>query len=142
MLSDHTGAQHSRGPQGPSYDGLMSAQLKTAIQWGIILVIAAAVYFVPGGSNAAHGAEAAISAIFGAALVFAGVRLYREHHLRLYGLGDHRRALLYAAIAVLVCAVAAQPRMFQTSAGELVWFVLIGLVVYTFVDLVRHARRY
>lgn len=120
----------------------MPARLKTALRWAIIPLIGAAVYFIPGGPNIARGAEAALSALFGAGFVFAGIRLYRERSLVLYGLGDTRRAVLYGAVAVTVVAVAAQPRMWQSNAGEVVWFVLIGMVVYAFVDLVRHARRY
>jgi hypothetical protein len=146
MLSDRTPARVGRRslerPLSGAYDGLVSDRMKLAVEWAIILLIAAAVYFVPGGSDAAAAAGAAISAVFGAALVFAGVRLYREHNLRLYGLGEHRRALLYGAVAVAVVTVAAQPRMWQTGFGELCWFALMGLVGYTFFDLVRHARRY
>jgi hypothetical protein len=118
------------------------ARLKTALQWAIIPVVAAGVYFIPGGDNAAHGAEAALSALFGAGFVFAGIRLYRERSLSIYGLGDTRRGLLYGAIAVTVVTVAAQPRMWQTNVGEICWFVLVGMVAYTFVDIARHARRY
>ena len=32
--------------------------------------------------------------------------------------------------------------MWETGFGEFVWFVLIGLVVYTFVALYRYSRSY
>jgi hypothetical protein len=32
--------------------------------------------------------------------------------------------------------------MWQTSLGELVWFVLVGLVVYGLLATYRHARSY
>ena len=56
--------------------------------------------------------------------------------------GDRRRGLLYGAIGVGLVTVAAKPRMWETGFGEFVWFVLIGLVVYTFVALYRYSRSY
>jgi hypothetical protein len=120
----------------------MLTRFKTAIEVAIVLAVGAAVYFVPGGGNAARGVEAALSAVFGAGFVFAGIRLYRERSLSLYSLGERRRGLVYAAAAIALVGVAAQPRMFETGVGELCWFVLMGFVVYTVVDVVRHARSY
>jgi hypothetical protein len=39
-------------------------------------------------------------------------------------------------------AVIAQKRMWETGLGELVWFVLVGLVVYGVLATYRHARSY
>jgi hypothetical protein len=116
--------------------------LRSVLEVGIILLIAAAVDFVPGGRNTAAAVEAAIWAAFGAGLLLVAIRQYREHRVSLYSLGDWRRGLLYGAVAVLVVTLAAKPRMWQTSLGEFIWFVLIGLVVYIFIALFRYARRY
>jgi hypothetical protein len=120
----------------------VSTRARSVLEVGIVLLIAAAVEFVPGGHNTAAAFEAAIWAAFGGGVLFVLIRQYREHRLSVYGLGDARRGLLYGAIAVLVVSVAARPRMWETSLGEFVWFVLIGLAVYTFVALFRYARRY
>jgi uncharacterized membrane protein YoaK (UPF0700 family) len=116
--------------------------LRTVLEVGMILLIAAAVEFVPGGRNTVAAFEAAIWAAFGAGLLFVAIRQYREHRLSLYSLGDARRGLLYGAIAVLVVTVTAQPRMWETSLGEFVWFLLVGLAVYVFFALFRYSRRY
>jgi hypothetical protein len=120
----------------------VATPVRSALEVGTILVIAAAVEFVPGGRNTAAAFEAAIWAAFGAGILLVAIRQYREHRLSIYNLGDGRRGLLYGAIAVLVVTVAAKPRMWQTSLGEFVWFVLIGLAVYVFVALFRYSRRY
>jgi hypothetical protein len=60
----------------------------------------------------------------------------------IYSLGDQRRGLLYGALAVGVVAMTARVRMWETGFGEFVWFVLMGLVVYTLVALYRFTRTY
>jgi len=116
--------------------------LKTARNVAIILVIAAGVYFVPGGSRATNILESVLWVAFGVALGYLGLRLYREHHVALFGLGDRHRGLLYGAIGVAVFAVEARTRMWQTGIGELAWFVLIALVVYALMEVYRHSRAY
>ncbi len=108
----------------------------------ILLAIAAAVYFVPGGGRAASTFEAALWVAFGLGLGYLGLRLYREHHIALHSLGDNHRALLYGAVALAVFAYVARVRMWQTGVGELAWFVLAGLVVYSLLVVYRHWRAY
>jgi hypothetical protein len=115
---------------------------KTARNVAIVLLIAAAVQFLPGAGRAANTFSAVLSVIFAAGLAYMGVRFYRERRVDIYGLGDRHRALLYGALAVGVVTAAAQPRMWQTAFGEFVWFVLIGMVVYTLVAVYRFARTY
>lgn len=120
----------------------MSEQLKTARNVAILLVIAAAVYFIPGGGRAAHTFEAALWVAFGLGLGYLGLRLYREHRVALHSLGDQYRALLYGAAALVVFEYVARERMWQTGFGELAWFVLGGIVVYSLLTVYRHWRAY
>ena len=108
----------------------------------IVLVIAAAVFVIPGGGRAASTFEAALFVVFGVAIGYLGLRMYREYRVSLYGLGDRYRALLYGAIALAGFVVMAQKRMWETGLGELVWFVLVGLVVYAVLAVIRQARSY
>lgn len=120
----------------------MTDRVKNARNVAIVLLIAAAVEFLPGGGRAANTFSAFLSVVFAAGLGYMGVRLYRERRVDIYGLGDRQRALLYGALAVGVFAAAARPRMWQTAFGEFLWFVLVGLVVYTLVAVYRFARTY
>jgi hypothetical protein len=120
----------------------MSDSLKTARNVGIIVAIAAAIYFIPGGGRAAGTFEAVLWAAFGAGIAYMGLRLYREHRISLHGLGDRHRALLYGGTAVAVFAVVARTRMWQTGLGELAWFLLIIGVLYAAMEVYRHARSY
>jgi hypothetical protein len=135
----------------------MSDRLKMPLYVAIILAIAAAVYFIPGGGRAANTFEAALWVAFGVGIGYFGLRMYREHHVALYGLGDRHRGLLYGAVALGVFLYAVRSRMWyalQLRGGELVqvhrwagvgefaWFALAALVVYSLLIVYRHARSY
>jgi hypothetical protein len=115
---------------------------KTARNLAILLVIAVAVYALPGGGRVAATFESALVVAFGVAIGYIGLRQYREHRVWLYGLGDRHRGLLYGAVAVGVFAWAARTRMWETGSGELLWFVLVGCVVYALLEVFRHSRSY
>jgi TRAP-type C4-dicarboxylate transport system permease small subunit len=117
-------------------------RLKIARNIAIVVLIAAAVQFLPGGGRAVEAFAAALWVVFAAGFAFLGYRLYRERHVDLYGLGDRYRGLLYGALAVGFATAAAQPRMWQTAFGEFVWFALIGLAVYTLFAVYRYSRTY
>lgn len=108
----------------------------------IVLAIAALVAFLPGGSQAAATAEAVLWAAFGVAFGWVGVRLYREHRIGLYSLGGQHRALLYGAVALGAFLLAARSRMWLTGGGELLWFALLGVVVYALLAVYRFWRSY
>ncbi len=79
--------------------------MKTARNVAIVVVIAAAVYFLPGGGRAASTFEAVLWVAFGVGIAYLGLRLYREHRVTLHGLGDRYRGLLYGALALgALCA--------------------------------------
>jgi hypothetical protein len=108
----------------------------------IVVAIALAVYLLPGGGRVASTFEAALWVAFGLAIAYFGLRMYREHRISLYGLGDRHRALLYGAVALAVFLYAARARMWGTGSGELLWFVLVGTVVYALLEVFRRSRSY
>jgi hypothetical protein len=116
--------------------------VRTARNIAIIVVIAAAVHFLPGGGRAAHTFEAALWAAFAAGFGYLGLRLYRERRISIYGLGDRHRALLYVGIALALFAWASRSRMWQTGLGELVWFVIVGFIAYAAMEVYRYSRTY
>jgi hypothetical protein len=108
----------------------------------ILLLIAAAVDFLPGGGRAAATVTAALWVLFGLGIAFLGLRLYREHRVAIHSLGDTHRALLYGGIVLAVFLYAGQKRMWLTSIGKLGWFVLAGFAVYSFIEVYRHSRTF
>lgn len=117
-------------------------RLRIARNVAIVALTAAAVQFLPGGGQAADAFGAALWVTFGAGLGYFACRFYRERRLTLYSLGERQRAMLYGALALCVFVAAAKSRMWQTSLGELAWFVLLGVSVYVLVAVYRSARTY
>jgi hypothetical protein len=119
-------------------------RMNTARNVAIVLAIAALVYLVagPNGGSAAKTFEAALWSAFAVGIAYVGLRLYREHRISLHSLGDRHRAMLYGAGALAVFDVAARRRMWETGLGELIWFVLVGLVVYALLEVFRYSRTY
>jgi hypothetical protein len=115
---------------------------KTARNVVIVLVLGAAVYYVPGGGRAADAFTAALWALFGIGFAYLGLRYYRENQFTLSALGDRHRATLYGAVAMAVFLYMARPRMWETSLGELAWFLLAGAVLYAAMEVYRHYRSY
>jgi hypothetical protein len=110
----------------------------------IIVAIAAIVEFVLGGGQG-HAANAVVAALwvgFGVAVGYFGLRMYREHRVWLYALGDRHRALLYVGVGLAVVAWAGRARMWQTSFGELCWFLIVGFIAYAAMEVYRHSRSY
>ncbi len=108
----------------------------------IIVVIAAAVSFIPGGGRAASAVEAGLWAAFALGFGFMGLRLYREHRISLHSLGDRHRGLAYSIPAIALLLWAGRARMWTSGGGELVWWVLLGFGVYALLEVYRHARSY
>ena len=117
-------------------------RLRTARNVAIVLLIAAAVYALPGGGRAANIFESVLLIGLGVGFGYLGLRLYRENRIALHGLGDRYRALLYGALALGMLLVVGQKRLWQSGIGELAWFVLAGLVVYALIAIYRYARSY
>jgi hypothetical protein len=127
---------------GESYASCMSDRLKTARNLAILALIAAAVYFLPGGGRAANTAEALLYVGFGVAIGYIGLRFYREYHVTLHSLGDRYRGLLYGSIALGIFLWMSYSRMWNTGVGELLWFVLAAGAVYALFVVFRRWRAY
>ena len=108
----------------------------------IVLVLAAAVAFIPGGGTTAALVGAILSTLILVSLVFFAARFYREHRTELDGLGDRWRGLLYGAIGAVVLGLAALPRLSNDSGGTLIVAVLLGGAAYAFYAVWRHYREY
>jgi hypothetical protein len=115
---------------------------KPALNIAIVLVLAAAVDVLPGGGRAANTVGAVLSVGFAAGIAYFVGRLYLEHRVSVYGLGDRHRALLYGSVAVGIVTITAEPRMWQSSAGKVLWFVILAAVIYALVTVYRFSRTY
>ena len=98
---------------------------------GIIVVLALAVWLLPGGDTGSNTIYNLLTVILTAGLLFFGYRLYMEHRATIFGLGDRTRAILYGAIALAAFAIVATSRLWnEGGAGALLWFLLISLAAW------------
>jgi hypothetical protein len=116
--------------------------LTAARNVGIVLLVAALVAFLPGGGAAAAVVGGILSTLILASFVLLVARWYRERRMDLLGLGDPWRALLYGAIGAAVLAMAARPRLQETTGGTLVWVGVLGAAAYSLYLVWRHSREY
>ncbi len=106
----------------------------------IVVVLAVAVYALPGGGETAALFRSLLSILITASIAFFGWRLYREHRVELFSLGDRHRGLLYGALGALVLMTAATDRLFATTAGSLLWFAVVLAAVYALFVVYREHR--
>ena len=115
---------------------------KHVLNVAIILAIAALIAIVPGGGPASSFLVQLISIVFLAAIAWVASRLYREHRVALYSLGDRRRAIVYVAAGVATLTFCASGRLLNTGGGTILWLVLILGAAYAVFAVFRSAREY
>ncbi len=108
----------------------------------IILALAAAVMLLPGGGNASAGILQVLVLAMLASIAYFAVRLYREHRVDLYSLGDRNRTILYSAVGLAALTLTATNRLWDTGPGSIVWIALMALAVYAVYFVFRASREY
>lgn len=108
----------------------------------IVLALAALVVLVPGGGSGASFALQAVSLLFLGVIAWFGYVSYRDHRMGIYSLGSRRRALLYGSIGLVVLTLTATTRLFETTAGRVVWLLLLVAAAYATFAVVWSARKY
>jgi hypothetical protein len=116
--------------------------LTTVRNIAIVMAIAALVVLIPGGGTGATFALQAVSVLFLAVVGWFVYVMYRQNRLALYSLGGRRRAVLYASAGLVVLTLTGTSRLFQTTAGKVVWLLLLVAAAYAAFAVVWSARRY
>ena len=117
----------------------MSAGVRNVL---IVLVLAAAVWAIPGGGTAAGIVAAFISVGFAVGIWLALSFVYRNFRSTIYGLGDQNRGMLYGGLAGLLFAGAAADRFFDTAGGTLIWFAVLAASIFVLVLVFQRYRAY
>jgi hypothetical protein len=115
---------------------------KTARNVLILVAVAAAVAFLPGGGETAGLVWALLGIALTATFVFLGIRFYRENRVAIFSLGDKHRALAYGALAAVVVAFAGSRKLTQTGIGSLVLVLLIAGALGAGYAVWKHHRSY
>ncbi len=108
----------------------------------IVLLIAVAVWAVPGGGIAAGVVGELISIAFLVAIWFALVYVYRNFRTTIFSLGEQHRAYLYGGLASILFLGASADRFFDDIALTFLWFAILAAAGYALVATFRHWREY
>jgi hypothetical protein len=116
--------------------------LETARNVAIIVLLGLVVWLAPGGGEGADFVGQLLNAIFIVLLALGCGILYRRFRGEIFSLGDTWRFALYAAVGIAIVTVAASRRLFETGAGAVLWFGLIGAASYTLYLVWQRHRSY
>jgi hypothetical protein len=109
----------------------------------IIVLLALAVWLVPGGDEASVTISNLLSIIFVGGLLFLAYRLYMENRETIFGLEERQRGILYAALALIAITLVGTRRMWDAGGvGALVWLALLGGAIYAIYAVWRSYRTY
>jgi hypothetical protein len=108
----------------------------------IILALAAAVMLLPGGGDASAAILQILVIVMLGSIAWLATRLYREHRVEIYSLGERNRAILYAAVGLATLTLTATNRLWSSGAGSVVWIALMALAAYAVYYVFRASRQY
>ena len=109
----------------------------------IVLVIAIAVWKLPGGGTASRTIANIFSVIFIAGLFFLGYRVYMERRETLFSLEERQRGLLYGALALAAFALVATSRLWDLGGlGALLWLLMLGASGWAMYSVWRAYKTY
>ena len=115
---------------------------ETARNVAIVVLLALAVWLVPGGGEGADLVGRILNAAFIVLVVLIVGSMYRRYRGEIFGLGDQWRFALYAAIGVALLTVSVTGRLWETGAGALIWVALVGSASYTLYVIWQRYRSY
>lgn len=116
--------------------------VRTLRNAAIVMLLAFVVAFFPAGGNAADTVLTAITMGFLAAIAWTVFVLSRQNQLTLAALSDGRRAILYAALGLIVLLIVGSDKLFSSGGGTLVWIVLLGASVAAIWKIWMEANTY
>lgn len=106
-------------------------RFETLGKFGIVALIALALFLLPGGGNALDVMLTALSIAFFVAIALLAARLYRENRFTIESLSDRERQVLYGSIGLALITFTATRQMFDEGGfGVLAWLALLGLASY------------
>jgi inorganic pyrophosphatase len=110
---------------------LAMRRFETLGKFGIVALIALALFLLPGGGNALDVMLTALSIAFFVAIALLAARLFRENRFTIESLSDRQRQVLYGSIGLALLTFTATRQMFDEGGfGVLAWLALLGLASY------------
>jgi hypothetical protein len=111
--------------------------------FAIIVVIAVAVWKLPGGGVGAATISNLLSVAFVGGAFFFAYRTYMERRDVIFGLEDRQRGLMYGSLALAGFALVATRRMWDAGPlGGLVWLALLSAAAWALYSVWRAYKTY
>ena len=120
----------------------IAAVLQTLRNVAILLALAAAVDFLPGGGAAANTVMTALILAFLAAIAWFVYRLYQEQQLTLATLTDAKKAGLFGAVGGIALLIVAYDKFHSWRGGLVLWIALMAACIAAIVAIWRSATTY
>jgi hypothetical protein len=109
----------------------------------IILLLAVAVWLLPGGDTAADTVGNLLGVMFIGGILFFGYRMYMEHRDTIFGLEERQRGILYASLALAAISLIATRRMWDEGGlGAVIWLLFMSLALWGVYSVWRAYRTY
>jgi hypothetical protein len=109
----------------------------------IILLLAVAVWKLPGGGTAADTVANVFSVLFIGGIGFLAYRVYMERRETLRSLDERQRGLVYGAAALAAFALIATRRMWDAGGlGAIIWVLMLCASGYALYSVWRAWRAY
>ena len=109
----------------------------------IILLLAVAVWKLPGGGTASRTIENIFAVLFVAGMAFFGYRMYMEHRESIFSLGERQRGIMYGAIALAAFALIATGRLWDAGGlGAMLWLLMLGASGWALYSVWRAYKTY
>ena len=111
---------------------------------GIIVLLAVAVWKLPGGGEASLTISNLLWIVFVGGMLFFGYRMYMEHRESIFSLTERQRGVLYAALALATITLVATRRMWNEGGGlgAVLWLGFLALSIYAVYSVWRAYREY
>jgi hypothetical protein len=104
----------------------VSSNVRILRNVAIIMLLAAAVAFLPNGGNVVDAVFTLLTICFLAGISWMLYTMSRENQLTLATLDDKRRAIFYGAFGLIALLIAGSDKLFSTGGGTLLWIVLLA----------------
>lgn len=109
----------------------------------IIVLLAVAVWLLPGGDAASVTVSNLLGIIFIGGLLFLGYRMYMQHRETIFGLEERQRGILYASMALGAITLIATGRMWDEGGlGAVIWLAFMSLALWGLYSVWRAYRTY
>ena len=105
--------------------------MRTAANYGIVVLVALAFTAAPGGGETLSVILTLLSIAFFTLIAVAGYTLYRRYRFELESLSERQRLVLYGSVGVAFLTLCATARMIDAGGvGFLAWLALLSLCTF------------